>query len=279
MDTRSRSTESTEEVGEGHRVKRSRPFVAWLSFFLGLAIVGGCLLSAGALVLAGGQRLDALKAPFMDYRNTSFFRERTRYYFSMLLTLANDHSREGANEPFWNRGCVSQMLKDEGKNLLYGIVVEAAGGKADGGEVASGDGTAGEGTSGDGTGAETTGSDATDGGGGPWSFGNIDGGLASIMGLDNMPVLLTYPERQHRHRRKTGPCGSPGAPGSQRCPRRRPLRTLQLLWGTKGLVFGRTCRPVFLSGRHHSHCLRDSRTQGETHLRIQDGFMVGQALV
>jgi signal transduction histidine kinase len=189
LDTRSRSTESTEEVGEGRRVKRSRPFVAWLSFFLGLAIVGGCLLSAAALILAGGQRLDVLKAPFMDYRDTSFFRELTRYYFSMLLTLANDHSREGANEPFWNTGYVSQMLKDEGENLLYCIVVEPARGEAGGGEVASGDGTAGEGTSGDGTGAETTGSDATDGGGGPWSFGNIDGGLASIIGPDNMPVL------------------------------------------------------------------------------------------
>ena len=217
MDTRSRSTESTEEVGEGHRVKRSRPFVAWLSFFLGLAIVGGCLLSGGALVLAGGQRLDALKAPFMDYRNTSFFRERTRYYFSMLLTLANDHSREGANEPFWNTGYVSQMLKDEGKNLLYGIVVEAAGGKADGGEVASGDGTAGEGTSGDGTGAETTGSDATDGGGGPWSFGNIDGGLASIMGLDNMPVLLTTSRASNTPAPAKAALRESGAPGSQRC--------------------------------------------------------------
>ena len=120
MDTRSRNT---EETGRANRVTRGRPFAAWLSFFLGLTIIGGCLLFALALVFTGGQGLDSLKAPFTDYRDTGLFRERTHYYFSLLFSLANDRSRGASHRSFLDEDHVSEVLKEEGQNLLYGIVV------------------------------------------------------------------------------------------------------------------------------------------------------------
>jgi signal transduction histidine kinase len=164
LDTRSRST---EETGQGNQVKRGRPFAAWFSFFLGLTIIGGCLLSALVLVLASGQGLDVLEEPFIDYRDTTFFRERTHYYFSFLLTLANDRSGEAAGGTLFDGGhanYVARMLKEEGENLLYGIAWDESVG-------------------------EPTDADSPDGAGSPSWFGNIDGGPASLIGPDNIPVL------------------------------------------------------------------------------------------
>lgn len=170
MDTRSRNT---EETGRANRVTRGRPFAAWLSFFLGLTIIGGCLLFALALVFTGGQGLDSLKAPFTDYRDTGLFRERTHYYFSLLFSLANDRSRGASHRSFLDEDHVSEVLKEEGQNLLYGIVVGY-------GQDAASEDNAQEAKSGE----NSTGTED-----GPWVFGNIDGGLTSVIGPDNMPVL------------------------------------------------------------------------------------------
>jgi len=170
LDTRSRNT---EETGRANRVTRGRPFAAWLSFFLGLTIIGGCLLFALALVFTGGQGLDSLKAPFTDYRDTGLFRERTHYYFSLLFSLANDRSRGASHRSFLDEDHVSEVLKEEGQNLLYGIVVGY-------GQDAASEDNAQEAKSGE----NSTGTED-----GPWVFGNIDGGLTSVIGPDNMPVL------------------------------------------------------------------------------------------
>lgn len=96
------------------RLKDSRPFAAWFSFFMGISLLAAILLTGIAMVIDSNGNIKALKAPFIDYRETVFFKEQTGHYFNNLLSMVHSIPEE---KDYWLT--TEQRLKDEGINLKY----------------------------------------------------------------------------------------------------------------------------------------------------------------
>lgn len=109
---------SDTEPRAKHDGKKTRPFAAWLSFFLGFVLVVGSLLTTVGLLASA--EWQTLKIPFIDYKDTQLFRDRTRYYFAILSSLIGvDPAVPRENEKL---NSVVRLLSEEGENLKYYLV-------------------------------------------------------------------------------------------------------------------------------------------------------------
>lgn len=97
------------------KLRRSKPWTAWLSFFMAVNLLGLLFFSSlGAFVYSRGN-FDYLKAPFQKYQESRVFKERTGEYFSSLLSLmVNPDLRNTAYQQ-----TVQERLNNEGGNLIY----------------------------------------------------------------------------------------------------------------------------------------------------------------
>lgn len=89
---------------------KSKPFTAWLCFFLAVNIIAVLLFTGFAAIVDSNGNPAALKTPFVEYKDSTAFKERTSNYFDRLLSLATDTSHHEFTE---------QFLKNEGENLRY----------------------------------------------------------------------------------------------------------------------------------------------------------------
>lgn len=97
------------------KLRKSKPFTAWLCFFLGVSIIIGLLvIGIAALAHAQGNWV-VLKAPFTDYKSSIAFKERTGNYFNKLFSLVADPSSYDIEYMEMTK----QVLDDEGDNLKY----------------------------------------------------------------------------------------------------------------------------------------------------------------
>jgi len=92
---------------------KSKPSSAWLSFFIGVSIIAIILLNELGFAVFLNLGVSAAAAPFMDYRDTVFFRELNAYNFvtlsSMVAEPADKESLESSR----------QVLEQEGPNIKY----------------------------------------------------------------------------------------------------------------------------------------------------------------
>ncbi len=112
--------------------KRYKPFGAWLSFVLGVTLVGCCLVAAVAGLTYADGNWREFKAFFTDYRDSRFFRERTAMYFGLLLSAADEPSADASEDihadasadmhtdaRFRMQDYAASLLAGEGENLKY----------------------------------------------------------------------------------------------------------------------------------------------------------------
>lgn len=95
--------------------KKSRPWVAWLCFFLGVNLIMLLFLTGLAAVIGNSENFDNLKAPYVDYKDTVFFKERTESYFNRLFSLVTDPNQDDSSF----REMADNWLEHEGNNLKY----------------------------------------------------------------------------------------------------------------------------------------------------------------
>ncbi|HZK43765.1 MAG TPA: HAMP domain-containing sensor histidine kinase [Syntrophomonadaceae bacterium] len=92
--------------------RKSKPFIIWLSFFLGLSLIAGLFLTSLGILQSVNGNWAVFKAPFVDYKDSSFFKERTDGYFQgLLLSTVTDSSG--------SRKSSTYPLEQEGENLKY----------------------------------------------------------------------------------------------------------------------------------------------------------------
>lgn len=105
------------------KLRKSKPFTAWLCFFLAINIVGVLLFTGlGVLAHAGGN-FHVLKTNLSAaYKNSQAFKERTGQYFSEMLSLVADSTPNNSH-----RQMTKQLLDDEGGNLRYYIINQDTG--------------------------------------------------------------------------------------------------------------------------------------------------------
>ncbi|MDD2585781.1 MAG: HAMP domain-containing sensor histidine kinase [Syntrophomonadaceae bacterium] len=95
------------------KLKKSKPFTAWICFFLAVSILVGLFITCLAAIDYSGGNWEALKAPFTDYKSSIAFKERTANYYDQLFSLVAEPNNI-------NRAEMRKMsLDDEGKNLKY----------------------------------------------------------------------------------------------------------------------------------------------------------------
>ena len=96
--------------------RNTKPFWAWLSFFLAVSILVLLLINSLAYLVYSDGNTDALRATFGgDYKNTKAFKERTANYFNNLFVMVTANSQdEYSRQLNWQH-----LLEVEGNNLRY----------------------------------------------------------------------------------------------------------------------------------------------------------------
>ncbi|CFW97925.1 Signal transduction histidine kinase, core [Syntrophomonas zehnderi OL-4] len=97
------------------KLKKSKPFTAWICFFLGVSIITGLLISVFITLGHSRGNWDVLQDPFIDYRESIAFKQRTADYYGQLFSLAAASSSYGASYI----DATINSLDDEGINLKY----------------------------------------------------------------------------------------------------------------------------------------------------------------
>ncbi|NLX01265.1 MAG: HAMP domain-containing histidine kinase [Syntrophomonadaceae bacterium] len=97
------------------KLKKSKPFTAWLCFFLAVSIMIGLLITVFAGLGYSGGNWEVLKAPFTDYKNSTAFKQRTADYYGRLFSLVADPSTYDAGYIETTK----RFLDNEGENLKY----------------------------------------------------------------------------------------------------------------------------------------------------------------
>lgn len=97
------------------KLKKSKPFTAWLCFFLAVSIMIGLLISVFSVLGHSGANWEALKAPFTDYKNSTVFKQRTADYYGRLFSMVADPSSQDDD----NVEITESSLDNEGENLKY----------------------------------------------------------------------------------------------------------------------------------------------------------------
>ncbi len=104
------------------KLRKSKPFTAWLCFFLAVSIIGGLFITGLSALAQFNGSVDALKAPFTDYKRSIAFKERTGNYFRELFYLVAYPS----TDPHRKEGTI-KYLDNEGENLIYYTVNKDSG--------------------------------------------------------------------------------------------------------------------------------------------------------
>ena len=105
------------------KLRKSKPFTAWLCFFLAVSIITGLLTTGFAALMHSRGNWEALQAPFTDYKSSIAFKERTGNYFNQLFSLVANPSSHDAGYLEWTK----QLLDDEGENVKYYAIDRDAG--------------------------------------------------------------------------------------------------------------------------------------------------------
>jgi len=103
-------------------LKKSKSFTAWLCFFLAVSIIGGLFITGLSALARFNGSVDALKAPFTDYKRSIAFKELTGNYFRELFDLVAYPSTDSRSKE-WTK----KYLDNEGENLLYYAVNKDSG--------------------------------------------------------------------------------------------------------------------------------------------------------
>ncbi len=106
------------------KLKKSKPFGAWLTFFLSISIMASLLLTSMAILAYSGGNTDILRSPFVNYKDSYAFKNRTSFYFNELLDLALYNSEED-NSYVTDR--FSNSARREGENLTYWAINKNSG--------------------------------------------------------------------------------------------------------------------------------------------------------
>ncbi|TEB14458.1 Alkaline phosphatase synthesis sensor protein PhoR [Pelotomaculum sp. FP] len=104
------------------KLRKSKPFTAWLCFFLAVSIISGLFITGLSALAQFNGSVDALKAPFTDYKRSIAFKERTGNYFRELFYLVAYPS----TDPHRKEGTI-KYLDNEGENLIYYAVNKDSG--------------------------------------------------------------------------------------------------------------------------------------------------------
>lgn len=98
------------------KLKKSKPFKVWICFFLAVSILAGLLATALIALLDADGVGRGWKDPFLDYRESISFKQRTADYFDMMFSLAVDSSDR------INLELAKNALDEEGQNIKYCVV-------------------------------------------------------------------------------------------------------------------------------------------------------------
>ncbi|MGE5380709.1 MAG: sensor histidine kinase [Methylocystaceae bacterium] len=113
------------------RLRNTRPFYAWLCFFLAANIIAALLTTGLSALQHAHGNTAILEAPFTGYQNSYLFKERTYNYFNNLLNLMGSNPANTPNQvqtsnqqdkmvQFQQNIITTQRwLNDEGSNLIY----------------------------------------------------------------------------------------------------------------------------------------------------------------
>ncbi|TEB07672.1 Alkaline phosphatase synthesis sensor protein PhoR [Pelotomaculum schinkii] len=104
------------------KLRKSKPFTAWLCCFLAVSIITGLFITGLSALAQFNGSVDALKAPFTDYKRSIAFKERTGNYFRELFYLVAYPS----TDPHRKEGTI-KYLDNEGENLIYYAVNKDSG--------------------------------------------------------------------------------------------------------------------------------------------------------
>ncbi len=104
------------------KLRKSKPFTAWLCFFLAVSIIGGLLITGLSALAHVNGSVEALKASFTDYKRSIAFKELTRDYFHELFNLVAYHSTDSRSKEW-----TIEYLDNEGENLIYYAVNKDSG--------------------------------------------------------------------------------------------------------------------------------------------------------
>lgn len=96
------------------KLKKSKPFTAWLCFFLAVSIIGSLFITGWLTLVKFNGSVDALKAPFTEYKRSIAFKELTGNYFRELFDLVANPSTDSRG-----REWTINYLGNEGENLIY----------------------------------------------------------------------------------------------------------------------------------------------------------------
>lgn len=105
------------------KLRKSKPWTAWLSFFMAINILGLLFLSSLGAITSSRGNVDFLKSPFQDYKSSQPFKERTGKYLGALLGLIASSDSQNTGE---QQG-VKNWLNEEGSNLIYWAMNEDTG--------------------------------------------------------------------------------------------------------------------------------------------------------
>lgn len=97
------------------KLKKSKPFTAWICFFIAASLITSFFFALVAALDADGVG-KGLKDPFGDYKDSYAFKERTANYYSQLLALAADTTDS------LNVEMTKSVLEAEGQNIKYCVV-------------------------------------------------------------------------------------------------------------------------------------------------------------
>jgi signal transduction histidine kinase len=98
------------------KLKKSKPFKVWVCFFLAVSILAGLLAIALIALLDSDGVGRGWKDPFLDYKDSISFKQRTADYFDMMFFLALGSSDSNNLESSKN------ALDEEGQNIKYCVV-------------------------------------------------------------------------------------------------------------------------------------------------------------
>lgn len=98
------------------KLKNSRPLGVWLTFFVATSIIISLLFISLTVLGNYGGNFKALKSPFVDYKDSYAFKQRTSYYFNELFSLVQYNADEEAN---YTSERTFTSLGGEGENIRY----------------------------------------------------------------------------------------------------------------------------------------------------------------
>ncbi len=103
------------------RLRKCKPFLAWLSFLVGLTLLGSCVWATWVgLVYTGGEWRN-LRALVADYKSSRPFREQTALYFGLLMATTQSPEDDSGDPYLYFDG----RLQGLGIMVPFGRVIQS----------------------------------------------------------------------------------------------------------------------------------------------------------